>query len=164
MAKKQVVMYSYTCDVCGTEIPDSAADGASRKFSWEGSDYVIDVCDAHGSELGEVLGHLKGFVDAGHRGGAGRGRKAVGAASASSTRAPKGRRASSASAAGTAPKRGDLPAIRSWAQANGHAVGDRGRIPATVMAAYDEAQSAPAPTPPEPEPPKRRPRKAAAAR
>lgn len=162
MAKMQVVMYSYTCDVCGTEIPESTANGASRKISWEGTDYVLDVCDTHGSQLVEVLGQLKGFVDAGHRGGARRGRKAVAAASAPSSRAPRARReAASTSTAGTAPKRSDLPAIRSWAQANGHAVGDRGRIPAAVMAAYDEAQSAPAPEAPAP---KRRPRKAAAAR
>lgn len=41
MAKTQVVSYSYTCDVCGSTINDG--DDASRKFSWEGTDYVLDV-------------------------------------------------------------------------------------------------------------------------
>ncbi|MFT3714476.1 MAG: Lsr2 family protein [Gordonia sp. (in: high G+C Gram-positive bacteria)] len=33
----------------------------------------------------------------------------------------------------------NTPAIRSWAQANGFSVSDRGRIPADVIAAYEAA-------------------------
>lgn len=42
---------------------------------------------------------------------------------------------------GTTPTRGrrDLPQIRQWAQKRGYAVGDRGRIPADVIDAFDAA-------------------------
>jgi hypothetical protein len=168
MAKRQVVSYSYTCDVCGDPIPESDVDTASRKVSWEGTDYVIDVCAAHGSRLGELLGQLKGFVDAGNRAGARRGRR-PGVASSAAPKAPRGRKAAtSTSTAGTGPKRDDLGNIRSWARANGHTVNERGRVPAAVLAAYDDAHSAPAPAPASapasaPAARKRSPRKKAAA-
>jgi Lsr2 len=169
MAKKQIVSVSYTCDVCGTEIPDTEGDGATRKVRWEGAEYVIDVCTTHASQLGDILSQLKGFVDVGYRAGLRRGRRPA----AVSTRASRGGHAGATSASnGAAPKRGDLGAIRSWAQASGLKVGDRGRIPAAVVAAYEEAQGASSPAPaaePEPAAPaakaapkKRAPRKAAA--
>jgi len=34
----------------------------------------------------------------------------------------------------------DTAAVREWAQRNGHTVGDRGRIPAEIRAAYEAAQ------------------------
>jgi hypothetical protein len=167
MAKKQVVIYSYTCDVCGNAIPDTATD-ATRKISYEGADFVLDVCATHAAELSDVLGQLKSFVDAGQRAGAARRGRRPASASAASLRAPRARRTAATTAPAAGPKRSDLPIIRSWAQANGHSVGDRGRIPATVIAAYDEAQSAPPPAAaPEPAPAAparpRRPRKAKAA-
>jgi len=36
-------------------------------------------------------------------------------------------------------KRGDLGAVRAWARVNGHKVGERGRIPGELLAAYDSA-------------------------
>jgi hypothetical protein len=173
MAKTQVVSYSFTCDVCGNSIAETDGD-ATRKLSWEGADYVIDVCATHGPQLADILTELKGFVDAGHRAGARRGRRPAVAAASGSTSSPRSRRAttSSAPAAGGG-ARGDVKAVRAWAQTNGHKVGDRGRIPAEVFAAYDAAQpssSAPAPAAssapeaaPEAKKATRRPRKAAAA-
>ena len=35
----------------------------------------------------------------------------------------------------------DTAAVREWAQHNGHTVGDRGRIPAEIRAAYEAAQA-----------------------
>lgn len=139
MAKKQVVSYSYTCDVCGDTIPESDSQGSTRKVSWEGTDYVVDVCVTHGSQLSDVLSQLKTFVDAGHRGGSRRGRRPASASATSSARAPRSRPAAAAGGSSSGPKRNDLPTIRSWAQANGLSVGDRGRIPATVIDAYDAA-------------------------
>lgn len=167
MAKRQVVSYSYTCDVCGDPIPDSDGDGATHKVSWEGTDYVLDVCANHSSELGEILSQLKGFVDSGHRDAGRRGRRAVAAASAAAPRTPRGRRAStSKSSSGTAPKRGDLGAIRAWARENGYKVSERGRIPGALLAAYDEANSSPSAPAAADKPAaparKRRPRKVAA--
>jgi len=170
MAKKQIVSVSYTCDVCGTEIPDTEGDGATRKVRWEGAEYVIDVCTTHASQLGDLLNQLKGFVDVGYRAGLRRGRRPA----AVSSRASRGGQAGATGASNSAsPKRGDLGVIRSWAQSNGLKVGDRGRIPAAVVAAYEEAQGASSPAPaaqPEPAAPaakaaprKRASRKAAAA-
>lgn len=149
MAKRQVVSYSYTCDVCGDTIPDTEGESSTRKLSWEGTDYVVDVCETHAAELSDVLIQLKGYVDAGHRGSVRRGRRpsAVAAATAA-PRAPRGRRETTSTAsAGTAPKRGDLGAIRAWARENGLKVSERGRIPGSLLAAYDEANSAPAAAP-----------------
>ncbi|MDQ6617670.1 MAG: Lsr2 family protein [Actinomycetota bacterium] len=145
MAKLQVVSYNYTCDVCGGTIPDSDGVGATRIVSWDGTDYVVDVCASHASQLGELLTQLKGFVDAGHREAGRRGRRAVAATNGSSPRATRGRRAASTSSSGTAPKRGDVGIIRAWARDNGYQVSERGRIPATLFEAYDAATSAPAP-------------------
>lgn len=164
MAKRQVVSYSVTCDVCGDSVSGADDDSASRKISWEGTDYVLDVCVTHGAQLGDVLAQLKGFVDAGSRETGRRGRRPDAIAAPSATpKARRGRRAAtSAASAGTAPKRGDLGAIRAWARDQGMKVNERGRIPAALLEAYDAAQSAPAP---EPAPRKRagRPRKKAAA-
>src|SRR6476620_8853624 len=102
MAKTQVVSFTYTCDVCGDPIPDTAADGASRKITWDGSDYVLDVCATHGAALSDILEQLKGFVDVAHRAGARRGRRAA-TASSTTTRAPRPRRAEVATAASGAP-------------------------------------------------------------
>lgn len=35
--------------------------------------------------------------------------------------------------------RGRIQAIREWARTNGHAVSDRGRIPASIVEAYEKA-------------------------
>jgi hypothetical protein len=142
MAKKQVVSYSYTCDVCGDTIPESDSQGSTRKVSWEGTDYVVDVCVTHGSQLSDVLSQLRTFVDAGHRGSARRGRRPASAGATASARTPRSRPAAAASGGQNGPKRSDLPTIRSWAQASGLSVGDRGRIPATVIEAYDAAHGA----------------------
>jgi hypothetical protein len=58
-----------------------------------------------------------------------------------STRLP--RNAAPAARASRAPARADreqTQAIREWARKNGHKVNDRGRVPATVVAAYHSAQ------------------------
>lgn len=165
MARQQVVSYTYMCDVCGAEIPESDADNASRKVSWGGADYMVDVCSTHQGELTETLDKLKGFVDAGRRNVASRRRRAAAAGTtttATATAAPGSPRGRSGRATGsTGSGRSDLGAIRAWAQANGYQLGDRGRIAATIVAAYDAAQElAGAPSAPAP---KRRARKSAPA-
>jgi hypothetical protein len=141
MVKQQLVSYSYTCDVCGGTISDG--DSATRRLSWEGTAYVVDVCDSHASLLGELLTQLRSFVDAGTRVSGRRGRRPA-AVTTSTSRAPRGR---GAVAAGTTAKRGDLSAVRAWARENGHQVSERGRIPGGLLAAYDAANSGPASTP-----------------
>ena len=155
MAKHQVVTYSYTCDVCGGTIPESGADGASRMLSWDGSDYVIDVCESHGSQLGELVAQLRGFVDAGRRETPGRGprrgpgrpprspRRSTSAPEVVAPTAPTAMTSLTApvsSAPAVEPARTDVAVIRAWARENGYLVNERGRIPAPVMAAYEAVE------------------------
>jgi hypothetical protein len=141
MVKRQLVSYSYTCDVCGGTISDG--DAATRRISWEGTAYVVDVCDNHGSMLGELLTQLKSFVDAGTRVSGRRGRRAAAVTAAPSRPA----RARGGASAGASPKRSDLSAVRAWARENGRAVSERGRIPGDLLAAYDAAHGTAAPAP-----------------
>lgn len=151
MTKTQVVSYDFTCDVCGDAIPAALGEDATRKLSWEGSSYVVDVCASHGTQLGEVLAELKGFVDAGHREASRRRPRADATAGAT----PR-RRRSATPRAGAAAKRGDLGAIRIWARENGHSVSERGRIPGALISAYDAAASAAAAVTPKTGPARKR--------
>ncbi len=135
MVKRQLVSYSYTCDVCGGTISDG--ESATRKVSWEGTAYVVDLCDSHGSQLGDLLTQLKSFVDAGTRVTGRRGRRPAAVATAAS-RPPRSR---GTSTGGTTAKRGDLSAVRAWARESGRQVSERGRIPRDLLAAYDAANS-----------------------
>jgi len=112
-----------TCDLEDGEV--SASDSIS--FTYGGKTYSLDLCKRH---LEEVKGTLDAYAQAGHPSG----------------RAPRGRRRGaggrSARSAGPAGSRGESQAeIRQWAREQGYAVGDRGRIPAEVRAAYDAAQA-----------------------
>ncbi len=147
MVRRQVVSYTVTCDVCGEEIPASGAGESSRRFSWNRGDYQVDVCSRHQVELSEILDQLKAFVDAGSAAAASRargGRPAV-------SKSPRPRRSSGATAAS------NVAAIRAWALDHGHPVGDRGRIPSRLIAAYNQAQAS---EPAAPSARSRRPRKA----
>jgi hypothetical protein len=114
-----------TCDLEDGGV--NAADSVS--FSYGGKTYTLDLCEKH---LDEVKGTLEGFANAGHSAGrGGRGRRRA----ASTGRAPRSARPAAAS-------RGESQAeIREWARAQGYAVGDRGRIPGEVRAAYDAAHA-----------------------
>src|SRR4051794_35874700 len=46
-----------------------------------------------------------------------------------------------AAANGNGVVKGEIGEIRAWAQANGHEVGQKGRIPADVLAAYEVANA-----------------------
>jgi hypothetical protein len=96
-------------DVEGTETVSFAVDGAA---------YEIDVCDAHGAELRDAFAP---FVGAARRAGR------------SAAPARRGRPAK----AGSDKER--TVAIREWARKNGHKVSERGRLSATVLAAYEAA-------------------------
>ena len=114
-----------TCDLEDGEV--NASDSVS--FTYGGKTYTLDLCRKH---LDEVKGTLEGFAGAGHSSGrGGRGRRRA---------APAGRAARAARPA-AAPRGESQAEIREWARAQGYAVGDRGRIPGEVRAAYDSAQS-----------------------
>jgi hypothetical protein len=112
-----------TCDLEDGDV--NAAESLS--FTYGGKTYTLDLCRKH---LDEVKGTLEGFANAGHsagRGGRGRRRGATTGRSARSSRPA------------SAPRGESQAEIREWARAQGYAVGDRGRIPGEVRAAYDAA-------------------------
>ncbi|HET8896458.1 MAG TPA: Lsr2 family protein [Protaetiibacter sp.] len=115
MAKKTITIL--TDDLDGEELP---AGSRSTRFALDGVEYEIDLSAANARELADALAP---FIAAGRRVGGG-------ARTASASR-PRSR------AKGADAER--LAAIRSWAQGNGYAVGDRGRIKAEVVDAYDAA-------------------------
>lgn len=90
-------------------------------FAMEGKSYEIDLNAAHADEMREAL---KKYIDVARR---------------TRMSSDGSRRVTSASAGP------DIQAIRQWAQANGIAVNDRGRVAHSIIEQYKEAQRRPAP-------------------
>lgn len=113
MAKKVTVQL--VDDLDGTPILEG--EGATVVFSIDRKSYEIDLSDDNQEKLRTALAP---FIDAGR---------------VVSSAAPRARAASrSATSAGH-----DLTAVRAWARENGFTVSDRGRVPGTVLEAYDAA-------------------------
>src|SRR3954453_19904556 len=90
-------------------------------FSLDGTSYEIDLADKNAKEMRDALAR---YVSAARKGGRG------------GTRASGGGRSRGT---GGRMDREQAGAIRDWARKNGHAVSDRGRIPASVVEAYEAA-------------------------
>ncbi|PPF46346.1 Lsr2 family protein [Rathayibacter sp. AY1F6] len=101
-------------DLDGTPIE---GDGGTVNFSIDGANYEIDLSAENADALRAVF---EKYIDAGRRV-----RRDGSAGSASPARAK------------ATPER--LKAVREWAAENGHEVSSRGRIPADVQKAYDDA-------------------------
>ena len=114
MAKKTITIL--TDDLDGEELPLGTR---STRFSLDGVEYEIDLSADNARGLAEALSP---YISAGRR---------VGGSRAAAS-APRAARAKSSDA-------DRLQAIRSWAQGNGYTVGDRGRIKAEIVDAYDSA-------------------------
>jgi hypothetical protein len=91
-------------------------------FALDGAQYEIDLS---GDNAERLRGTLADFVEAARRTG---GRVKRGTATAQQTARP-------------AADREQTKAIRGWARQNGFDLADRGRIPANVIAAFEEAQT-----------------------
>jgi hypothetical protein len=115
MAKKTITIL--TDDLDGAELP---AGSRSTRFALDGVEYEIDLSPANARALADALAP---YIAAARRVGGG-------ARSTSGSR-PRPR------AKGTDAER--LAAIRAWAQGNGYTVGDRGRIKAEIVEAYEAA-------------------------
>lgn len=113
MAQKIQVLL--VCDVHDGEVEGTE----TVSFALDGSSYEIDVCEAHGAELRDSFAYYVG-----HARRAGR----VTAARTSGKAKRSGRAVVS-----------DNNEVRAWARANGFEVGERGRMPAAVHAAYKAA-------------------------
>jgi hypothetical protein len=112
-----------TCDLEDGDV--NAAESLS--FTYGGKTYTLDLCRKH---LDEVKETLETYATAGHSAGrGGRGRRR-GATTGRSTRSSR---------PASTPRGESQAEIREWARAQGYAVGDRGRIPGEVRAAYETA-------------------------
>jgi len=108
----QKVSVTYACDYDQKEIPQG--QHRVRRFSLDGSEYEIDLCAMHSSRFDQAIGE---FAEHARR--------------SSARVAPVKRR--------TAAHRQRSASVRAWAKTMGIAVGDRGRIPADVVARYEAA-------------------------
>jgi Lsr2 len=112
MAKKTIVTEEFTDDIDG-----SVAVG-TVPFAYDGTNYEIDLSRKNKSALDKAL---KPYLAAARK--------------AKATRGPRGRASN-----GRIGKRADLADIRAWARAQGLAVSDRGRIPVSVIEAFDSSR------------------------
>lgn len=117
----QKVTVELVDDLDGT----ASEDISTVTFSLDGVDYEIDLTEANAGKLRELLAD---FITAARRTG-GRIKRGT-PASRSATRPPADRE--------------KTKAIREWAREHGYELAERGRIPAHVITAYEEAQAAPA--------------------
>jgi Lsr2 len=115
MARKVQVILSDDLD------ENSPAD-ETVSFSLDGTNYEIDLSEKNAGEMRDAFSR---YVQAARKVGRGSGRASGGGRSR-----PTG---------GGRMDREQAGAIRDWARKNGHAVSDRGRIPASVVEAYESA-------------------------
>jgi hypothetical protein len=116
MARKVQVILSDDLD------EDLPAD-ETVSFSLDGTNYEIDLSEKNATELRDTFSR---YVQAARKVGRGSGRASGG-----------GR--SRATGGGGRMDREQAGAIRDWARKNGHEVSDRGRIPSSVVEAYEAA-------------------------
>ena len=110
MAKKTTVVL--VDDLDGTEI--EKGEGETVYFALDGVSYEIDLKESNAAELRDAF---QPYIDGGRR-------VARGARAGLALRAPR------------SSSKEDLGAVREWLRARGHAVSDRGRIPATLLEEY----------------------------
>ena len=105
-----------------TDDIDGSANAKTVTFSFDGSEYSIDLSTKNRAALEKAL---KPYLDHASQ------------QSRRSSRAPRRSRS-------TSPAKGqpDLGAVREWARANGHTVSDRGRVSGVIQAAFDAAHRA----------------------
>lgn len=87
-------------------------------FAIDGTTYEIDLTDTHAAELRATMQQWINHA----------------------RRATKNTRTTNGPTQAKTNRRSDLGQIREWARGNGHQVSDRGRIPATIIDAYDAAR------------------------
>jgi hypothetical protein len=116
MARKVQVILS-------DDLDENVAADETVSFSLDGTNYEIDLSEKNAEELRNAFSR---YVQAARKVGRGSGRASGG-----------GR--SRATGGGGRMDREQAGAIRDWARKNGHQVGEKGRIPATILEAYNAA-------------------------
>ncbi len=117
MARKVQVILS-------DDLDDSVPADETVTFALDGTTYEIDLSEKNAAEMRDAFGK---YVSAA--------RKVSGRSSGRASGAGRSR----ATGGGGRMDREQAGAIRDWARKNGHAVSDRGRIPASVVEAYEAA-------------------------
>ena len=132
MAKTLIVQL--TCDRCKAEKGENVDGAETVTFGFDGYDYSLDLCKEHGQDFHNTLqGLISWSSDRTRSGGGRRARRSGSSDDAGST-------AGTSTPARSSADRERLKAIRDWARQNGHPdLGDRGRVPQAVVAAYDAA-------------------------
>ncbi|SDG96783.1 histone-like nucleoid-structuring protein Lsr2 [Microbacterium pygmaeum] len=110
------IVHQLVDDIDGTLL--EVGEGETVLFSLDGVAYEIDLTDGNAAALRDAFAP---YVSAA---------RSISAARGSTAAAPRARRRSGQQ---------DYSAIRAWAKDNGYQVSERGRIPASVTEAYDEA-------------------------
>lgn len=118
MAQRTIV--SLIDDIDGSEADETI------EFALDGSRYEIDLSQENASRLREAI--------AIYIANARRVNRTPGRAPSSSPSAAARPRSTA-----TRPDREQTAAMREWARQNGHKVGDKGRIPAAIVEAYNAA-------------------------
>jgi hypothetical protein len=132
MAKTLIVQL--TCDRCKAETGENVDGAQTVSFGFDGYDYSLDLCKEHADDFHNTVQGLISWSSDRTRSGSGR------RLSRRSSSAEEGAGAASAAPARSSADRERLKAIRDWARENGHPnLGDRGRIPQAIVAAYDAA-------------------------
>jgi hypothetical protein len=108
-------------------IDDLDGSPAERTFTFavDGTNYEIDLSAENIAEFNSAIG---GFIESA--------RKIKG------SKHSDGRRARSTEAAGGRQSREQTQAVRKWARQHGHHISNRGRIPASIQQAFDQAHTA----------------------
>ena len=112
----QKVIREFVDDIDGSE--------AERTFTFavDGSHYEIDLSSQNIKEFHEAIA---GFVESARK------VKASGLG--------RGVRKTRSSTSGSGRSREQIQAVREWARQQGHRINDRGRIPASIQQAFDQA-------------------------
>ncbi len=132
MAKTLIVQL--TCDRCKAETGANVDGAQTVSFGFDGYDYSLDLCKEHADDFHNTVQGLISWSSDRTRSGGGR------RATRRSGGADEAAGAASAAPARSSADRERLKAIRDWARENGHPnLGDRGRIPQAIVAAYDAA-------------------------
>ncbi len=113
MARKVQVILS-------DDLDENLTADETVSFALDGTNYEIDLADKNAKEMRDAFSR---YISAARK--VGRGTRASGGGR------PRG--------TGGRMDREQAAAIRDWARKNGHAVSDRGRIPASVVQAYEDA-------------------------
>ena len=128
MAQRTIVQL--TDDLDGKNIPDGK--GETVRFGLDRQDYEIDLVDKNAKALRDAL---QTYIAAGRRIG--------GSPRPSSARSGRAR-ANGSSTNGTSTASGrdyDPKAVRAWAEGQGIEVNRRGRVPAELIAKFQEANA-----------------------